>query len=102
MKGPASAYAPSSTAPILESMVPFAAAAPDNGLTEFDPTFGFVDLFTVLALCMTVGLAVLVAFAVGALWMTIWQEADELGERWHPDDAQLAAAESRASVTQLA
>ncbi len=84
-------------------MVPFAAAAPNNGLTELDPTVGFVDLFGLLALCMTVGLAVLVAFAVGALWMTIWQEAHELAERWLPDDdAQLAAEDSRTSAGQLA
>jgi len=61
-------------------MAPFAAARPDNDLTAIDTTVGFGDLFAVVALSASLGLAVLVAFAVGALWLTIWHEADEPGE----------------------
>ena len=59
------------------SMSPFAAAAPDKGLTQV----GFSELLGVLALSVIVGVAVLMAFAVAALWVTLWQEADELGDR---------------------
>ena len=59
-------------------MSSFAVAASDNGLTQVDPTVGgFGEVFSVLALCWIVGVAVLAAFAVGALWLAIWQESDE-------------------------
>lgn len=68
----------SSTVPTLDSMASLAAAAAKNGLTEVDPAVGgFGEVFSVLALSWIVGVAVLAAFAVGALWLTIWQEADE-------------------------
>jgi hypothetical protein len=57
-------------------MAPLAAAAPGFGQDDVDLTVGFDDLFTVVIVFTGVCLAVLVAFAVGALWVTSL-DADE-------------------------
>ncbi len=56
-------------------MAPIASAASDIG-----EDLGFDDLWLALALFTTVGLAVLVAFAVAALWLSSGEQADELDE----------------------
>jgi hypothetical protein len=55
------------------------AAPAEPPQTEFDPTVGFDDLFIVLVLFAGVGLALLVAVAAGALWLSRRQHANERG-----------------------
>ncbi len=58
------------TASNPSGMARITSAALGIGQTRVDPTVGFDDLFPILVLCTSVGLAVLVALAAGALWLS--------------------------------
>ena len=60
-------------------MAEITAAAADIPQSGFDPTVGFDDLFAALVLFGSIGIALLVALAVGALWLSRRREADERG-----------------------
>jgi hypothetical protein len=61
--------------PTLDSVALSASAARDSGRD-----LGFDDLWLALALSTTVGLAVLVALAVAALWASTREQDDEFGD----------------------